>query len=110
MLVLLAFLLLHLPVRQVPAVQVPDAGAQVRREAEPAEIGDLAPSGDAVDAGPEVGQVAVDTGEAQDVGGGLDGAAGTEEEGHPDDVEGELDGVEGHGVAGGSDGVRGGEW
>lgn len=44
---------------------------------------------------PDVGEIAGDAGQGDDVDGGFDGTLGDEEEGHPEEVKAELDGVEG---------------
>lgn len=92
---------------QIPVVEVSSPGAEICREAQPAQIRKLQQAGRLIDGAPEVRDVAVDADEADNVNRGLDGSLGAEEERHPDEVEGKLDGVEGHGVFGGADGVWG---
>lgn len=79
---------------EVPVVQIPSAGAQVRGEAQPAQVRQHAPGGGPVDGPPEPGQIGVQAQEGDEVDGGLDGAPEAEEEGHPHEVEAELDRVQ----------------
>jgi hypothetical protein len=80
---------------EIPIVQVSASRTQVRRKAQPAEIGDQSPARTLVDLAPDVGEVAVEADKSKNITSGFDGAAKAEEEGHPDEVQAELDGVEG---------------
>lgn len=74
---------------------------KIGREPEPSQIRDQRPGRDLVDLAPDIGHVAGDGGQEDDVGGCFDGALELEKEGHPDEVEAELDGVEGCALLGG---------
>lgn len=96
------------PARQVPAVDMADADAQVGGEPEPAEIRHHAPGRDGVDGAPEVGEVGVGGDEGEDVGGRGHGPPQAEEQRGPDEVQRQLGRVDGGGVPrGGDDGGRG---
>jgi hypothetical protein len=86
---------LNLLIRNIPIIQIPDPSAQVSSEAQPSEIWCKGPCGNGINLAPDVGEVAGDAGQSDDVDGGFDGALGDEEERHPEEVEAELDGVEG---------------
>jgi hypothetical protein len=86
---------LNLLIRNIPIIQIPHPSAQVSSEAQPAEIWCKSPCGNGINLAPDVGEVAGDAGQGDDVDGGFDGALGDEEERHPEEVEAELDGVEG---------------
>lgn len=95
--------------RQVPVVEVARAGRQVRRKRQPAQVRQLQPRGRLVDGAPGVGQPAVEAEQRDNVGRGLDGPLGEEEEGHPRQVEAQLDRVHGQRVLGRRHGGRRGE-
>lgn len=73
---------------KVPVIEIASAGAQVRRKAEPDQVGCLAPSGAGIDPAPEIGDVPVEANEGKDVDGCLNGALRDEEERHPGEVDG----------------------
>jgi hypothetical protein len=85
----------NLLIRNIPVIQIPDARAQIRSESKPSEIRHQSPSSNGINLAPDVGQVAGDAGQGNDVDGGFDGSLGDEEERHPEEVEAELYGVEG---------------
>lgn len=62
-------------------------------KAEPHQVWSHGPSCDFIYLSPDVGEVASDTGQEDDVSGSFDWALELEEERHPDEVETELDGV-----------------
>lgn len=98
----LLLLPLHLAA-EVPAVQVPSASAQVRREAEPAQIRDHTPRCRAINSPPQLGQVGIDTHQSDNVSGRLDGALEAEEQRHPGKVEAQLNSVQSCRVLGHAD-------
>jgi hypothetical protein len=91
---------------EVPAVQVPTAGAQIAGKSQPAQVRHKSITGRLINLAPDVDQPSSDTSESHDVGSGFDRAAETEEQRHPDQVQAELDGVESGAVLGQGDGGR----
>lgn len=91
-------LLLEVLVLKAPSVQITSPGAEVSREAQPAEIRHHAVGGDPVDRPPDARQVDVQPQKRDNINGSLDGALQAEEEWHPRQVEAELDGVQRRGV------------
>ena len=104
---------LNLLVRNIPIIQIAHSSAQISSEAQPAEIWCKSPCSDGINLAPDVGEVAGDAGQGDDVDGGFDGTLGDEEERHPEEVEAQLDGVEGCALFeedelfGGGEGLRG---
>lgn len=106
---ILLLLLGRLLARQIPVVQVSNASAEVGGKAQPAEVWDLAPSGNRVNGAVEVRQVAIDSNEGDNINRCLNGTVEAKEKRGPEEVEAELDAVESHGLSSGTDGIRGGK-
>ena len=77
-------ILRYLFTREIPVIQVAGASAEVRREAQPSQIGDKSIPGHLIHLAPDVRQVTSDACKCNDVDCGLDWTLETEEEGHPD--------------------------
>jgi hypothetical protein len=85
---------------EIPAVQVPAAGAQVAGKSQPAQVRHKSVTRGLINLAPDIDQPASDAGESHNIGGRFDRAAEAEEQRHPDQVEAELDGVESGAVLG----------
>ena len=80
--------------RKVPVIEVAGSCAQVRSEAEPADIWYQAPTRDPVQSTPYIRQISRDPSERDNVHGRLDGSTKPEEERHPDQVQSQLNRVQ----------------
>lgn len=96
MFLLLLVLSGSLCVFQIPVVQVSRSITQVCCKAQPCQVRSLAPARNRIHGSPQVGQVAIESQQGNDVNGSFNRALCDEEERHPGEVEAKLDGVNGH--------------
>lgn len=90
---------------EVPVVEVSTASTQVRRESQPAQVGDEGVASSLINLAPDVDEPASEASKGDNISSGFDRAAEAEEQWHPDQVEAELDGVEGGAVSRKGDGI-----
>lgn len=84
--------------RQIPAIQISDASAQISCKPKPPEVWHHAVSGDLVNLAPKIRQIHIGADECHDVNQGSDGHLEPKEQGRPDKIQCQLRRIDCRGV------------